>query len=67
MSKLEVHYTIFLFLSTFEVFCIFFLKNGKLDFKNSIEPLFNMYYKTVDRMGLRLVSSSKSNLSNDSK
>lgn len=47
-------------------FLYFFLKNGKLDFKNT-EPLFNMYYKAVDRIGLQLVSISMSNLSNDSK
>lgn len=66
MLKLEVHYTIFLFLSMFEVFCNFFLKNGKLGFKN-IELLFNMYYKAVDTIGRWLVSIAVSNLSNDSK
>ena len=44
----RVHFTIFLFLSMFDVFCNFFLKNGKLDFKNRVELLFNMYYKAVD-------------------
>lgn len=53
-------------LSMFEVFCNFFLKNGKLGFKNR-ELLSNMCYKAVDVIGLWLVSIAMSNLSSDSK